>query len=306
MTAKPAAAPDEVVEIRNTLLSALLWPKLGGTVAAFRLETEDGPVDLMRAATPAAIATSDARETACFPLFPFSNRVSGGVFEFRGRRVALSPNMLPHPNPLHGQGWRSTWQVGNRADSFAELFLEYDAGEWPWAYTALQRFDLVHGRLDVSLSLLNRSESVMPCGIGIHPYFPRTNDVRFTAALPTVWLGRGESNGQYEAAVPEAWNFEGGRLLAELELDHCFSGWNGAARLDWPSRGVSVEISASSNLDKLVLFTPAGQDYVCVEPASNASDAFLLDAQGVAGTGTVLLEPGERCMGRVSFAAARF
>ena len=35
----------------RTELSLELWPKLGGTVAAFRLETEAGRVDLMRTAT---------------------------------------------------------------------------------------------------------------------------------------------------------------------------------------------------------------------------------------------------------------
>ena len=46
-------------------------------------------------------------------------------------------------------------------------------------------------------------------------------------------------------------------------------------------------------------FVPAGQDFFCVEPVSNMTDAFNLAAAGETATGTRTLEPGESLTGRM-------
>jgi aldose 1-epimerase len=54
-----------------------------------------------------------------------------------------------------------------------------------------------------------------------------------------------------------------------------------------------------------VIYTPAGQDFFCVEPVSNANDAFNMAARGVPDTGTVVLAPGEVLAGTMRLAVER-
>jgi aldose 1-epimerase len=46
-------------------------------------------------------------------------------------------------------------------------------------------------------------------------------------------------------------------------------------------------------LDCLVIYTPAGRPFFCVEPVSHVTDAFNLAEAGRADSGTSVLEPGE-------------
>jgi aldose 1-epimerase len=41
-----------------------------------------------------------------------------------------------------------------------------------------------------------------------------------------------------------------------------------------------------------VVYSPAGEDFFCVEPVSHCTDAFNLAAQGRADTGMLTLHPG--------------
>ena len=51
-----------------------------------------------------------------------------------------------------------------------------------------------------------------------------------------------------------------------------------------------------------MLFTPAGEDFLCVEPVSHGTDAFNLAAAGAADTGIRVLAPGETFEAQVNFA----
>ena len=100
----------------------------GGKIAIFRPldEADKSPVAL-----------------ASFPLVPFVNRIRGGAFAFRGRKVTLARNLPPDPSPLHGQGWLA--RLGCASGSAATApssSTAHPPGEWPWAYEARQIFAL--------------------------------------------------------------------------------------------------------------------------------------------------------------------
>ena len=125
----------QLVELRSGDLELDLSPAVGGSVAGFRARGE--PVF-----RPTRAGYEDVLDSASYPLVPFSNRVRDGRFVFRGREVRLSPNLPPQPHPLHGQGWRGEWSVISAEAGRAEFGFRHEPGEWPWAYEALQRFEL--------------------------------------------------------------------------------------------------------------------------------------------------------------------
>jgi aldose 1-epimerase len=288
---------SRTLSLRRGDLSLELLPDRGGAVGAFRL----GGADLMRPA-PMGATVLDA---SCFPLVPFSNRIKDGCFSFRGREYRLQPNLPGHPHPLHGHGWRGKWDVVHEGDHSASLAFRRAGEDLPSAYAAQQHFELDDRSLRIDLVLENVGPEPMPAGLGLHPYFPKAADTVLRAGLEEVWLGTDDCIPITRVAVPKRWDFRSGRPLDDLVLDHCFGRWNRAARIEWPARGLALDIRAEGPLEHAVIYAPAGQGFFCFEPVSNANDAFNLAERGVADVGFQELAPGQQLAARVTFAVER-
>jgi aldose 1-epimerase len=78
----------------------------------------------------------------------------------------------------------------------------------------------------------------------------------------------------------------------EVVLDNCFAGWDRRAVVEWPERGARVVVTAESPLDFLMVYSPPGRDFFCLEPVSHAIDAVNLTAAGRTDVGFRALEPG--------------
>jgi aldose 1-epimerase len=294
---------DEVV-LRSGSLSLTLAPGLGGGITRFWID-DGAPCELFRRAPRDALEKRDPLELASYPLLPFSNRIDRGRFSFGGRDFEIVPNLPPHPHPLHGHGWRMPWSVTARDESSATLELEYAGGDWPSAYRATQRLELTPQALSVRIALENAGPLAMPAGIGMHPYLDRTPQSRLTANVTSVWLADDACLPREHVPVPSTWDFAERRLVGELELDNCFSGWDGRAIVEWPERATRLSISADPIFDHLVVYVPRERDFFCVEPVTHANDAIHLAARGVPKTGHRILNPGETLAGEVRFHVER-
>ena len=230
-------------------------PGIGGSITHYHWVDGSRRHDWLRPATPADLASRSAGRLASFPLIPFSNRIRDGRFTFGGRAVELPLNQWPQPHAEHGHGWQAAWSVVERADD--RLALEYDhpAGAWPFPYRARQDFLLTGDELRLTLAIENRGSETMPAGLGFHPYFPRTPGCRLSAQVDAMWATDAE-------VMPTA--LTGARLL----------------------------LDAGPPLGFLVVYSPAGEDFFCVEPVSHCTDAFNLAAQGRDDTGMLTLHPG--------------
>ena len=293
--------PDDAVLLKSGTLELELWPSIGGCVASFTWEQSGRRIDLMRSATPRALPERDGRELASFPLFPFSNRVNDGHFTFQGRAVELVRN-TPPDHPIHGHVWQRPSEVTLATATSAELVCRYPGADWPWAYRARQRFVLSPSALSVELELTNESDSPMPCGFGMHPYYDRTEGVRLQAIAPVRWVGSQYLLPEWSEPVPAAWDFSEPQKLSPLaEMDGCFGRFGGKARLEWPEKGAALDISADPIFGVMIVYVPAGQDFFCLETVSNVNDAFNLEARGVAGNGTLVLAPGASARGSIVY-----
>jgi len=107
-----------------------------------------------------------------FPLLPFSNRIANGSFTFAGRDIVLAKNMPGEKHVLHGMGWLSEWGVVGLNESACHLRHCHTPNEWPWAYEANQHISLTQNGLRLELSITNHGDSIMPAGLGFHPFFP--------------------------------------------------------------------------------------------------------------------------------------
>ena len=88
----------------------------------------------------------------------------------------MAPNRAGEPYPIHGDGWLQAWELARPAPAVAELRLaSRQHGGSPYAYDALQRFELVDGGLDAKRERARTAaRRPLPYGLGLHPWFPRT------------------------------------------------------------------------------------------------------------------------------------
>ncbi|MBL8808344.1 MAG: aldose 1-epimerase [Rhodospirillales bacterium] len=268
-----------------------LHPEIGGAIGAFWSEIAGHRIDWLRPASDRAVAEGDVEGMACFPLVPFSNRVRAGRFEFDGIAAFVPPS--PGPHAEHGHGWRRPWRTVRRTPEQATIEFEMRAPDWPFPYRARQSFELASRRLCVELSVENLSTRAMPLGVGLHPYFPCTPRCRLQASVSGMWTIDPEVMPVDLVEPPPAHaDLRNGIAPAGIELDNCFPGWDGEARIEWPEHGAFLSMRSRAPQRFLVVYSPKGEGYFCAEPVSNCTDAFNLASAGRTDTGIVRLLGG--------------
>ncbi len=255
-----------MIELRKNGLSVTVDPENGGRICEALI---DG-VPFLRSLSHSA--DLDPRHSACFPLVPFSNRIENGQFRFDGTEYRVSPNLIGDPHPVHGEGWQRSWTVISR--SRLECTLEFVGADWwPWCYKVRQHIKLDADSLHLSLEATNTGRTIMPIGLGFHPYFPRTSDttLRFTAA--SVWPPIGDVNFR-ASRTNDFLDFSCGRPLAGPPIDHCFDGWLGEAIVESPETNMATRIRVDSNQGRCVVYAPPDQGFFCFEPVSHLNAGF--------------------------------
>ncbi|CAK0758514.1 aldose 1-epimerase [Azospirillaceae bacterium] len=301
-------------------LSCVISPRCGGAVVAFSRRCEDGGTHpLLR---PTALHSEgklpdSPTDFACYPLIPFSNRIAHGRFVWNGQEISMPHPLFGVPHAIHGHGWLASWRVV--AVDSRSLRLTYvhqpaeqssdGAQDWPFAYQAFETFSLEPDGLTIALELVNQGELAMPGGLGLHPFFPKPPGARVTARVAAVWRNDALHLPCEQEPLPSEWRFPSGVVMDQVCVDHCFSGWNGGATIDWPDQALRLMMTADHPpFGHLVIYAPAGEEYVCVEPVSHMTDAvnrLSVAADGAVsdflGTGLRVLAPGEALSGSVTF-----
>jgi aldose 1-epimerase len=293
---------DDSVTLRRGRLQVDLAPAEGGAVTRFALTEGGRTLELFRPAPRPLPATDRPLAMSCFPLVPYSGRIAGARLHVDARTYDLPPSEMTHePNALHGEGWILPWRVARQDEDRVELAFEGGGVGWPFPYRAGQRFTLTGDRLIGEIWVENSGDQTMPAGIGLHPYFIATPRARLTLQADRVWLVDSGNLFDRVAPIPPRWDFSAGREVAGTGMVNGFTGWDGRVTIEWPEWQAQLAITAGPSLGHLVLYTPLGADFFCVEPVSHSVDAFNLAARGVPGTGTVMLAPGETLAGQVEF-----
>ena len=293
--------PLETITLSKGAASLTVVPALGSGIARYWTEVAGRQTDWLRRATLELLAEGDPTGLACFPLVPYSNRIRNGCFRFAGEIIAMPRSETREAHAEHGHGWVSPWIVVARSADRLATEYRHAADSWPFTYSARQVFRLAETALHVTIELRNEDRRPMPCGMGLHPYFPRDPDCRLSAEVTGMWRNDAETLPVELVSPPDDQNPGRGLALDRVELDTVFTGWSGQAMLEWPTRVQSLELEATPLLTFLVIYTPAGEPYFCAEPVSNCTDAFNLAASGCADTGMIVLAPGQTVSAGVTF-----
>lgn len=273
--------------LHNDDAALRLAPELGGGVQSFRWRGRD-----MFHARPGA---TGPLALGCFALSPFSGRIAQGRFKAPGRAVSLGRNHPAdpdHSHVLHGFDWLAPFSAVETSDSHVVMRRTRPADAWPWSYETEQVLTLTKDGYRHELSVTNLDAQPMPAGLGLHPFFP-TAAARLVLDVGGVW----ETS---EEPIPTRWRALAGTpdWLGGGAIDHCFTGRRGPIIIDWPTHSLAIDPDPAFAF--AVVFTPAGEDYFCVEPVSHMPDA-VNRVEAPETTGLRWLSPGERWTTRTSF-----
>jgi len=272
----------DTLHLHDGITQLTLLPAVGGAIANWTVVATGQP--LLRPADEQALKAATPRQLGCYPLAPWSNRITEGGFDNPEGWLALAANADNSPLPIHGSAWQQAWQVIEHSDRSALLRLD---SQMPFAYTAEQRIELDEGRLHIHLRVTHGAEAPMWHGLGLHPYFPRTPHTRLQARAEQVWHCDANSLPTELSALPPHWDFSQEQQLPPLHTDNAFIGWNGQARILQPDAGYSLEIGSDQGI--YLLFCPAGKPFFCFEPVSHPVNAHHLPGK----PGLVLLHPNQ-------------
>lgn len=287
-----------MLHLTHARLRARILPETGAALAGFDYCKDARWLPLMRSFEPTAAAMApDPNQLACYPLLPWSNRISGGGFDVDGHRMTLAANRDDDPYPIHGSGWQRSWRVMSHNDHEARLVLDEHSAD-AYAYQASLRYLLREDTLEVALQVTNTGTRTLPFGLGLHPFFPRHDGTTLHAPAAQVWINDGQSPLPVKRVdVPLAWNFDRARPLPD-GLNHGFQAWSGNAAIEWPSDGLRLQVE--TDVDAFVLYTPPGENFFCFEPVDHAINAVHLPG-GAAANGMTLLAPQSSLARRFAF-----
>lgn len=292
-----------LVTLDNGQLRALVQPDLGAGLT--QLAVHDGG-DWQHLLRPRQGRASEPRQMACCLLMPWSNRLYEAGFRWRGRAVSVPPAHPGEQLPLHGDAWLAPWRV--TASTPTEIVLAHEtAAGAVFAYTAQVRYRLAGMQLRVHMSVTHVGSTPLPYGLGLHPWFVRDANTELAFSSTGRWepdatQPPGEFRPLPDAQVP---GFSPARALPLEPIDHVYAGWDGAAEIRWPSRGLAVRLQADPAARHLVVYSPSSAgghpDFVCIEPVTHCNDAHR--APDPLAQGLVELHQGEKCALEVTLTA---
>ena len=240
-------------------------------------------------------------------LFPYPNRIRDMEFAFQGEKYRVS-------TPQHGFVRGRAWQVleAGADENAAWVTSEFTAGadileQFPFPFRAAVTYRLRDGRLTLDFTAANTGERAMPCGFGIHPYFRWPETSRLQVPARQRWELREQLPTGQRLDVDAAYDLRQPRDTAGLQLDDIYTEAIADAdglvrcRLTDEANGAATVVEfAAANLPHIVVYTaPAPRRALCIEPMSCPTDAFNLQARGIA-SDMVVLSPGDSVNWQIS------
>ena len=258
-------------------LEAVILPAVGARIHRLRAFGHD----LLRTSADPATHLADPHFWGAYPMAPWCNRIAPGAVTVEGRTVDLPPT-FPDGSAIHGQVSTRPW-----AYSDGTLRISRNSDGWPWPFEVVAHIAVDGPTLALDYELVNRSDSAMPAGIGLHPWFRRPVELRVGAS--TVYASNSGSPA-VAASVRDDLDLRSlGPPAPDLDGTWVSAG---PASVDvvWPDIGLRATVEA--NVPCIAVATPSNLDAIAVEPQTHGPDGMrrLLSGEPDA---LALLAPGE-------------
>ena len=247
-----------------------ILPQIGGSIGSWTVQGQS----LLRSASAASIAAADPFGMGTFPLVPYSNRIGNAAFTWDQKAIRLTRNFPPEPHSIHGVGFERAWRVLDSGPDSALLQLTHKPdASWPFAFEAWQRIVVTDTSLSLELSAQNLAGHPAPLAFGHHPYMP-WHDAQLEFRAQRVWLTDDEGLPSLSARPFGKFDYSEPLPVSRGNIDHCYSGWDGNARVSWPGKKWALSLQASEGLRHAVVCIRGEQEMLCFEPVPHMNNAL--------------------------------
>ena len=250
-------------------------------------------------------------------LYPTPNRVRNGVFRWEGkdyRQCRAGKPVLEH-GLVHTEAWEAGDPVADVNGARLEVWLDFSEGgvlceSFPFPHRLGLVFLLTVRGITVTYSVTNRGSRALPFGFGLHPYFMKlSGDDGTWVELPANAVMDATSDllptGRLAGVTGSIYDLRKPVPVGALDMDHVFTqlsrGKHASIRHSGGEFGIDLE--ATRDFTHLVLYTPRGEKYFCLENQTCSTDAHNLYDRGFAGeSGLKTVTPGAAHSGSVTYA----
>jgi len=233
-------------------------------------------------------------------LAPWGNRIPGGGFWANGERYTFNTGL--HNLSVNAKGVAihgmltasSLWEVTDvRADRKSAhvtsrlQFWRYPdlMANWPFAHEYEMTYTLTESGLQVTIAIKNLSTKPMPIAIGFHPYFqiPDAPRAEWSAHVPArkhvemdselVATGEMTDSGLADQVSLKDHKFDDG--YTDLTRDS-----SGHATFSVQAGNKKIEVVFGPNYKVAIVYSPAGQNFICFEPMAAITNGVNLAHDG--------------------------
>mgnify|MGYP006271396645 FL=1 len=310
----------------NDRTSVTIAPDHGGAVRQICLvpQGETAPIDIL---SPGTSAVPEHEFRGCF-LFPFNDRIPGGVYHFQDQKHRLPINDHEFGDAIHGFAYQKQARVsgaqasaagdrGARSDSAslppagaftdagATARVEVDVADepgYPFKVRLAVAIALSGPKAAIRFTATNIGGAAAPVTIGWHPYFflPGSGTDELLLKIPASGYvpvdNRLLPTDVSAAPAGTELDFTASRLIGPTAIDIAYGGITGPITLE--SRRHRLVLRQDRSLFGYVqVFTPPTRDAIAIEPISAATNAFNRPELG-----RRVLEPGQSVAGSVEIA----
>lgn len=254
-------------------------------------------------------------------LYPTPNRVRNGIFLYKGEifnQVKNNEPVFAH-GLVHNEKWNyseplaasdcvkmDTWIDFNRESALFEAF--------PFKHRLMLEFKLSIDGIRITYTIKNNDDKDIPFGFGLHPYFTKLSGEDGTfITLPAHYVMDSTADllptGRLIEVDSTIYDIRKPVKIGSLDMDHVFTGIEDLKFTDisYSTKGIDIELNSSGDFTHLVLYTPRGKSYFCIENQTCSTDAHNMYDQGFAGeSGLKFVPAGKSHTGYVKYIVKRW
>jgi len=269
-------------------LEARIVPEAGSNLYSLKI----GGTEVL--VQPAEWGTTPSLRYGFPVLFPTPNRVRDSKFTFDGQTYTFPANERTHF--IHGLVHKLPWSAGPvSADATAasmETHLDWVASQpdfklFPIKHRLSLQFTLDAHGVKLAFTVENEDTKRLPFGFAFHPWFqilgsraetylrvPAQKHMEAEGLLPTGELAD-LTGTPYDLREPVS--------LEELKLDDVYWGLTPERIPGYEARDKAVKVSlgGSPEFTHMVVYTPPGRPFFCMENQTCSTDAHNLHAKGL-------------------------
>lgn len=227
-------------------------------------------------------------------LYPTPNRVKNGVFKYKGRDYIQELNgklitihglVIYYPfNDIKVTENEDSISISGKV-TFDNNDL-YKAFPFKSQLTIIYTLSAMGVTFNYEITNFEEQEEI-PFGIAIHPYFNKIDGEEgtfLTAQFEYSYVNTPELIPTGELEMVKGTNRDVSEFtsLKGLELDTVYTGnpSGSFAKVKYEKTGIMITLECSDEFEKLIIYTPKGQSYFCVENQTCSTNAHNMYAEG--------------------------